>query len=63
MQNAELEDIKRILEMCGETRVYEHSHSAFNTGKTEFKDHKELLFITKVDETKKRESFATILRR
>ncbi len=58
-----LEDIKRILEMCGETRVYEHSHSAFNTGKTEFKDHKELLFITKVDETKKRESFATILRR
>lgn len=58
-----LEDIRRILEMCGDTEVHEHSHAAFNTGKTEFEDHKELLFVTKVDDKKKRESFASLLRR
>lgn len=57
-----LEDIQRILEMCGETEVHEHSHAAFNTGKTEFEDHKELLFVTKVDDEKKRKSFASLLR-
>lgn len=56
-----LEDIKRILEMCGETEVHEHSYTAFTTGKTEFEDHKELLFVTKVDEERKRKSFASLL--
>lgn len=45
-----LEQIKQILEKCGRTHIYECSHRFFNTGKTEFNDHKELLFITKVDE-------------
>ena len=57
-----LEDIMRILEKCGKTTVYEHSHAAFNTGKTEFADHKELLFITQVDEKRKSKSFAPLLR-
>jgi adenine-specific DNA-methyltransferase len=26
--------------------VFEHSHQFFNAGKTEFNDHKELLFVT-----------------
>lgn len=57
-----LEQIRYTLEKCGETTVYEHTHAAFNTGKTELPDHKELLFITKVDEERKRKSFATLLR-
>lgn len=56
-----LEQILRTLELCGPTQVFEHSHAAFNTGKTEFKDHKELLFLTEVDEEKKRKSFANVL--
>ncbi len=57
-----LTDLKRILEMCGDTEVYEHSHSFFNTGKTEFENHKELLFITKVDDEKRNKSFSSLLR-
>ncbi len=57
-----LEDIERILNMCGETKVFEHAHQFFNTGKTEFDDHKELLFVTKVNEEKRSKSFATLLR-
>ena len=45
-----LEEIESILKEKGETKVFECSHKFFNTGKTEFKDHKELLFITKVYE-------------
>lgn len=45
-----LEEIEQILKRKGETKVFECSHKFFNTGKTEFNDHKELLFITKVDE-------------
>ncbi|MCD8043373.1 MAG: DNA adenine methylase, partial [Tannerellaceae bacterium] len=45
-----LEEIADILNRCGETKTFECSHRFFNTGKTEFDDHKELLFITKVDE-------------
>ena len=56
-----LEQIKHILERCGTTHVYECSHRFFNAGKTDFNDHKELLFITKVDEELKRKSFATLL--
>lgn len=43
-----LEQIKSILEERGETYVYDCQHKCFNTGKTEFADHKELLFITEV---------------
>lgn len=56
-----LEQIRYILERCGTTHVYECSHRYFNTGKTDFDDHKELLFITTVDEERKRKSFATLL--
>ncbi|MDR1141899.1 MAG: DNA adenine methylase [Planctomycetaceae bacterium] len=42
-----LEEIERILKKCGKTKVFECPHRFFNTGKTEFDDHKELLFITR----------------
>lgn len=58
-----LEEIECILTQTGETKVFEHSHQAFNTGKTEFKDHKELLFITKVNEDKRNKAFSPLLRR
>lgn len=44
-----LETIESILKAKGKTKVFECSHRFFNTGKTEFDDHKELLFITKVN--------------
>lgn len=56
-----LEEIEEILNRCGDTKTFECSHRFFNTGKTEFNDHKELLFITKVDEAKKNKSFPTLL--
>lgn len=43
-----LEEIKNILSSKGETTIYEKKHQCFNAGKTEFDDHKEILFITKV---------------
>ena len=45
-----LEEIKMILEARGETLVFEKTHQCFNAGKTEFADHKEFVFITKVGE-------------
>ena len=45
-----LEEIERILKRKGDTKVFECAHKFFNTGKTTFNDHKELLFITKVYE-------------
>jgi len=45
-----LEEIEKILRKKGETKVFENSHKFFNTGKTEFENHKEFLFITKVTE-------------
>lgn len=57
-----LEEIEHILNKCGTTKVFECSHRFFNTGKTEFDDHKELLFITEVDEKRKKKSFASLLR-
>ena len=42
-----LEEIKEILNEVGETKIFEQSHKAFNTGKTDFSDHKEFLFLTK----------------
>lgn len=56
-----LEQIKNILDKCGTTKIFESSHRFFNAGKTDFNDHKELLFITEVDEDKKRQSFTPLL--
>lgn len=44
-----LETIEKILMKRGKTKKFECSHRFFNTGKTEFSNHKELLFITKVN--------------
>ena len=43
-----LEEIKKILSSKGQTAIYEKKHQCFNAGKTEFDDHKEFVFITKV---------------
>lgn len=48
-----LEEIKEILSQRGETKMLEHTHQFFNAGKTDFKDHKEMLFVTKVYEYEK----------
>lgn len=45
-----LENMEEILQNKGKTKVFECSHKFFNTGKTEFDNHKELLFITKVND-------------
>ena len=57
-----LEEIEHILKKCGNTKVFECSHRFFNTGKTEFDNHKELLFITEIDEKRKSKSFTSVLR-
>ncbi len=44
-----LEEIKNILTNAGKTKIYEKNYQHFNTGKTEFKNHKEYLFVTKVE--------------
>ena len=44
----QLEDIMKVLELKGKTIVFEIVHQAFNAGKTDFDDHKELIFLTKV---------------
>ncbi len=41
------EEIVEILNSVGKTQVFEQSHKYFNTGKTDFNDHKEFLFLTK----------------
>lgn len=43
-----LEDIKAVLSTRGEVQRFETSHNFFNAGKTNFNDHKELIFIVKV---------------
>lgn len=43
-----LEEIKDILSSKGQTTIYEKKHQCFNAGKTQFDDHKEFVFITKV---------------
>ena len=43
-----LDEIKNILSSKGQTDIYEKKHQCFNAGKTEFNDHKEFVFITKV---------------
>lgn len=43
-----LEDIEEILKLKGVTSMHTISHQAFNAGKTNFNNHMEILFITKV---------------
>lgn len=43
-----LEQIKKILEAKGETKIFETDYHRFNAGKTDASNHKELVFITKV---------------
>lgn len=43
-----LEEIKSILDEKGETKVFDKPYKFFNAGKTELKNHKEYVFITKV---------------
>jgi adenine-specific DNA-methyltransferase len=43
-----LDEIEYILNKKGKTKIFENSHKYFNTGKTEFDNHKEFLFITQV---------------
>lgn len=45
-----LEQIKEILDSRGQTQMFEKSHSRFNAGKTDDVNHKEILFITKVED-------------
>ncbi|MBO6035995.1 MAG: DNA adenine methylase, partial [Acetobacter sp.] len=43
-----LEQIEEILSSKGKTTRDKHNHKFFNSGKTDFNDHKEFLFITEV---------------
>ena len=56
-----LEEIEAILNQCGTTQIFEHAHSFFNTGKTSFDNHKELLFITKIDEERRNKTLSSLL--
>lgn len=57
-----LEQLENVLQKCGTTKVFNHEFKAFNSGRTEFDDHREYLFITEVDNEKRNSSFASILR-
>lgn len=43
-----LEDISQVLNKKGTTKMFTINHQAFNAGKTDLKNHQEILFITKV---------------
>lgn len=43
-----LEDLKALLATKGDVSIHEKKHKFFNAGKTEFNDHKELLFLVKM---------------
>ena len=43
-----LEEIQSILKARGKTKVFEKEHRHFNAGNTDFNNHKEYLFVTKV---------------
>lgn len=45
-----LEQIEESLEKRGRTKVFDQPYKYFNAGKTDFEDHKEYLFITRVEE-------------
>ena len=44
-----LQEIRNILTRKGETKVFEKEYRHFNAGNTEFKNHKEYLFVTKAN--------------
>ena len=44
-----LKEIKDILDEKGDTKVFDKPYKFFNAGKTELKNHKEYVFITKVE--------------
>ena len=48
-----LEDIETVLNKKGKTLKYEMPFKAFNAGKTDIKNHKEIIFITEVSKTSK----------
>ena len=56
-----LEDIEDVLNKCGKTKIFTRHFSPFNSGKTEFDNHQEYLFITEVDYEKRNRSFSTLL--
>ncbi len=45
-----LDEIRSVLSARGTTQVFEKKHPCFNAGKTEFEDHKEYVFITKIED-------------
>ena len=47
-----LEEIEEILNTKGNTKVFSKEHQSFNTGNTEFDDHREYLFVTEVKNEK-----------
>ena len=57
-----LEQLEDVLNKCGKTQVFNHEFKAFNSGKTEFDDHREYLFITEVDNETRSQSFPDVLR-
>lgn len=57
-----LEQLEDVLNKCGNTQVFNHEFKAFNSGKTEFGDHREYLFITEVDYERRNQSFPDVLR-
>jgi len=44
-----LEEIEKILKRKGETMIFKKNHKFFNSGKTNFENHQEYLFITQVN--------------
>lgn len=44
-----LEEIEEILKAKGETKIFEKEHQHFNAGNTNFNNHREYLFLTKVN--------------
>lgn len=44
-----LEDIEKILKEKGKTKIYDHDYRFFNAGKTDLDNHKEYIFVTKVN--------------
>jgi adenine-specific DNA-methyltransferase len=47
-----LQEIKNILSAKGKTKVFEKDYRHFNAGNTDFKNHKEYLFVTTVNHAK-----------
>ena len=47
-----LQEIKNILSTKGKTKVFEKDYRHFNAGNTDFKNHKEYLFVTTVNHAK-----------